>query len=167
MVMDIEFAPYDDISYHMLEIKTGIRCVVVRAYNEVRTDYVQRDLQDIVDKLCLLSSEGASVNDIETTVIPYRSNGIEKKIVAIYSSNTYFQGPVIRVNNAPLVYSNACVIVGDKFTDLTIEQCYALVKSARAMTIDRLTTISVNITDNMDTIPRIVIPDEVYNEKQT
>ena len=158
--MDIEFSPYDDISYHLLEMKTGIRCVVVRPYNDVRTDYTQRDLQDIVDKLCIHKDEGARVNDLETKKISYKSNGIEKIIVAIYSSNSLFQGPVIRVNDCPLIYSNACILVGDKFTDLTMEQCYALVKSAKAMTIDHLTTISVNITDDMDLIPRVVTEDE-------
>lgn len=160
MVMDIPFSPYDDISYHTSEIKTGVRCVIVRPYNDVRTDYVQRDLQDIVNKLCLLECEGARINDLESSEIPYMSKSGMKKLVAIYSSNTYFQGPVIRYNNVPLIYSNACIVVGDGFTDLTMEECFALVKSAKALTIDRLTTVSVNVTDHMDSIPRLIIDEK-------
>lgn len=160
MTMDIEFYPYNDISYHLLEMKTGIRCVVVRPFNDVRTDYVQRDLQDIVCKLCIHKEQGVRVNDLINKEISYKSNGVEKKIVAIYSFNSLYQGAVVRVDDCPLIYSNACILVGDKFTDLTMEQCYALVKSARLMTIDGITSVSVNITDDMDLAPRIVLDDE-------
>ena len=156
MVMDIDFSPYDDISYHMMEVKTGIRCVVVKPYNGVRTDYVQKDMQDIINKLWSVKEEGARINDLETKEIAYKVKGEVRKIVAIYSSNSYFQSTVIRYKDCPLIYSNSCIIVGENFTDLTMEQCYALVKSARAVTIDKLTSISVNIYDNMDLVPRIL-----------
>ncbi len=160
MTMDIEFSPYDDISYHLLEMKTGVRCVIVRPFNEVRTDYVQRDLQDIVNKLCIHVEEGSRLSDLETKEIEYVSNGIKKKIVAIYLSDSLYMGTVIRYENISLVYSNACIIVGEGFTDLTMEQCYALVKSARVMNIDDITSVSVNITKDMDLVPRIISDDE-------
>lgn len=163
MVMDIEFSPYDDISYHSLEMKNGVRCVIVRPFNDVKTGYIQRDLQDIFDKLEISAVENVRVCDLETTTIPYKCKGEEKKIIAIYVLNAYFQGPVVRVKNVPLIYSNACILVGDKFTDLSLEQCYALVKSAKVMTIDKMISVSVNITDDMDLTPRIILEDNDGN----
>lgn len=159
-MLNICMAPLDDPSYHSIELKRGIRCVVVRPFNEVRTDYLQRDLHDVVVKLELQLEKDVSMSDLESDIIPYMCNGKEKRILAIYCQGVFYQGCVVRYENRPLIFSNACILTGEDFTDLTMEQCYALVKSARAMQTDGMNSVSVNITKDMDMVPRVLIDDE-------
>ena len=153
--LDIPFYPYDDISYHNKEEnKTGIRCVVVVPNYKVRTDYVQRSFPDIVNKIN--RNADCKMNQIFSQDIQYKSNGEEKELCVIYIHTMDREECCIRYNDTPLIFGDGCIITGEGFTDLTMEQCYGLVTTAKAAKRRSNTGVSVNITDDFDLVPRMI-----------
>ena len=157
--IDISFCPIDDISYHKEQKTLGIRCVQVIPYIGVHTIYLEdRNYQALA--AALDASKDASISRFKSENVEYISNGEPKTLTMIYSSYDKFLQPCVLLNGEPLLFANACLITGEDFTDLTMEQCYALVTSARAKCLHGLYAACVNITNNMDLIPRLVWDEE-------
>ena len=158
---DLPFYPYDDISYHQKEKdKNGVRCVVVVPNGFVETAYVDRHFGNIAELMRIKDKETCPLNSFSSEDIVYESNGVPKNMTVISVSYSNRQLCCIKYNGESLVYADACIITGENFTDLSMDMCYALVMSARAAPTDNAISVSVNISDNMDMIPRLISDEE-------
>lgn len=152
---DIPFYPYDDISYHQTEAdKDGVRCVAVVPNYCARTVYVERTFPDIVDAIS--KDTDCNLGQIYSQDVNYTSNGISKTICLIYIQSKDRQDCCVKYEGVPLIFANGCLIAGEGFTDLSMDQCYALVMSARAQRSGNSAGVSVNIRKDMDILPRLV-----------
>lgn len=161
--LDLPFQPYDDISYHPNdeEDKHGVRCVAVIPNGMVKTRYVDRTFMDIMDVLAANRAE-CSLMDIYSDTVWYTSNGrtVYLNIIYLQYGETSRKQCCVEYDGEPLVYANGCIITGDNFTDLTMDQCYGLVTSARAKEKNGDKHVCVNITENMDLVPRLILDEE-------
>lgn len=157
--IDLSFCPLDDISYHNEKTKpNAIRCVLVLPYNRARTIYLtERSYGALCVALDVPSS--STIDKTKSEDIQYISNGIPKTITAIYSVHDDCQQPCVLVEGKPVIIADSCLLTGEDFTDLSMEQCFALVSSARARCIDGAYGVCVNITKDMDLIPRVIYDD--------
>lgn len=155
--MDVSFCPVDDISYHKEKEKLGVRCVRVIPYIGVQTVYLaDRNylaLMDILD-----AKKGSYTNSIKSENVSYISDGEEKNLTIIYHTSDT-ESPCVLYEGTPLITANSCIITGHDFSDLTMEQCYALVTSARCG-YPANSGAHVNITKNMDLVPRLIVDEE-------
>ena len=154
---DLPFYPYDDISYHNTEKdKDGVRAVAIVPAGYVETVYVKRRFGSIADAMRISDTTKCPLNKFASETVQYISDGETKELTVISVNYTDYQLCCIKYNDQPLIFADACIITGHDFTDLEIEQCYALVSSARAARTENVTSVFVNIKDNMDSIPRMV-----------
>lgn len=158
---DLPFYPYDDISYHKKEEnKDGVRVVVIIPSGYVETTYVKRRFGSIADVMRIDDTSKCPLNRFVSETICYNSNEETKELTVISINYTDHQLCCIRYNDEPLIFADACIITGHDFTDLTMEQCYSLVSSARAAKTENVTSVFINIKDDMDMIPRLVYDEE-------
>ena len=160
--IDISFCPVDDISYHNeKKQQKGIRGVQVLPYIGIRTIYLaERNYPTLCNALDVSSKE--SIDVFKSEEVTYKSDGIPKTMTVIYSTYNDKQQPCVLLNGKELIIANSCIIVGEDFSDLSINQCYALVTSARAIGSKETGCYSacVNIRDDMDLIPRVIMDEE-------
>ena len=154
---NLPFYPYDDISYHQTENeKDGVRAVVVVPAGFVETTYVKRRFGSLADVMLIKDVAKCPLNRFVSENVYYISNGERKELTVISVNYSDYQLCCVRYNNIPLIFADACVITGENFTDLTMEQCYALVTSARAARTENVTSVYINIRDDMDLVPRLI-----------
>ena len=122
----------------------------------VETTYVKRRFGSLADAMSIKDTAKCPLNKFASEDVHYMSNGERKELTVISVNYTDYQLCCIRYNDIPLVFADACVITGENFTDLTMEQCYALVSSARAAKTENVTSVYVNIKNDMDLIPRLI-----------
>ena len=157
--INISFCPVDDISYHDDPGQPGIRCVQVIPYIGVHTIYLEdRNYQALCNALD--AKRDAPISRFKSEDISYISNGEKKELTLIYAAYDEYLQPCVLYNGEPYLLADSCLVTGNDFSSLTMEQCYALVTSARAMCLNGLYSVSVNITDNMDLIPRLVFDEK-------
>lgn len=153
--LDVPFYPYDDISYHLDTDKTGVRCVICKPNYGAYTQYIDRTISALSKNICM-GETGFSMGDIFSEEVEYTSNGVPKTLCIIYMQAKERNECCVRYDDVPLVFGTGCVIAGEGFTDLTLDQCYGLVMSARLKRKDDTVGVSVNITKDMDLIPRLI-----------
>ena len=158
--IDISFCPIDDISYHKDPELPGIRCVQVIPYIGAHTIYLEDRNYIILAGALDVPVDKEPISIYKSENVSYISNGEPKELTLIYSSYDEYLQPCVLYKDEPLIFANSCLITGEDFSSLTMEQCYAIVTSARARCIHGLYSVCVNIRDNMDLIPRLV-----YDEK--
>ena len=152
---DIPFYPFDDISYHQIEKdKNGVRCVAVIPNYCVKTVYVERTFPDIVDLIS--KNTNCNLGQIFSQDVNYTSNGVSKTLCLIYVQSKDRLECCVRYEDIPLIFADGCLITGEDFTDLSMDQCYALVMSARAQRSGNSAGVSVNKKKDMDLLPRLV-----------
>lgn len=159
--MDVSFCPVDDISYHPEKKKDmpSVRVVQVIPYCGVRTIYLtRRDYPTISNALDVKGN--VSLSKFRSEEIQYISNGIPKTLTLIYSVLDEYQQPCVLLNGETYLFANACLIAGENFTDLTMDQCYGIVTTARAKAMGDTYSVCVDIRDNMDIVPRVVVDEE-------
>ena len=161
--IDLPFYPTDDISYHPSDEKNkkGIRCVVVIPNGYVRTAYVERSFPSIYDILLADKTE-CNVCDVYSDSIWYESDGSTRYLTIIYLQygEDVRKQCCVEYNGEPLTYANGCIITGENFTDLSMDECYGLVMSARAKERASDKHVCVNITKDFNLIPRLIIDEE-------
>ena len=157
--IDISFCPVDDISYHKEQKTEGIRCVRVIPYIGVHTIYLEdRNYQALA--AALDASKDASISRFKSEEVQYLSNGEPRTLTMIYTTYNEYLQPCVLLKGEPLLFANACLITGEDFSSLSMEQCYALVTSARAKCLHGLYAVCVNVTENMDLVPRLIYDEE-------
>lgn len=157
--MDLSFRPYDDISYHAKEEKkNGVRCVSVIPNGYVKTIYVDRWYEGIAR--ALHADDELPISSFLSETVTYMSNGEPRELSVISIAGDKYQSMCVSLNGVPHIYATACIITGKDFTDLTMEECYSLVTSARAKWYGELCGISVDIHDDMNLMPRLVWDEE-------
>ena len=157
--LDLPFYPYDDVSYHNIEKdKNGIRCVAVVPNDYVRTMYVQRSFSNICERIS--KGTGCTMDQIYSQDLVYSSGGQSRTLTVIYTQAKDRLPCCIRYEGEPLIFADGCLIAGENFSDLSLDQCYGIVMSARAMKMNGTAYVSVDIRKDMDTIPRLVSNEE-------
>ena len=161
--LDLPFHPVEDISYHPSdkEEKTGVRCVIVIPNGFVKTTYVERSFPSIGSVLMADSSE-CNIGDIYSDTIWYESNGSIRYLTIIYLQYGEVQRKqcCVEYEGEPLIYANGCIITGENFSDLSMDECYGLVMSARAKERANDKHVCVNITKDFNLLPRLIINDD-------
>lgn len=159
--LDLPFYPVDDISYLKDDPgKTGIRCVVIIPNGYVKTTYIKRTFFSIGEALSV--TDECRLSDLYSQSVEYRSGNEQKELTIIYTSygDEKRKSCCIEYDGTPLIYGNSAIITGPDFTDLSLNECYALVMSARAKRKNNDTFVCVNIKENMDMMPRLISDEE-------